>query len=342
MSDIRQILGKYAPDIDAYIKAMLQDAPPFIHGMISYHFGWVDQNFQPTQADRGKMLRPTISLLVYEAIADEYQRAVPLAAAIEMIHNFSLLHDDIEDNDVERRGRATAWSIWGKPRVINGGDYLYSLAYQCLYRLESQFAPAPVFSVLNTMVEACLKLTKGQDLDMSFEDNFEVSTDMYLEMIYKKTGALIEAAIVSGATLATSDTQLIQHYHEFARNIGLAFQIQDDILGIWGDSTKTGKSTANDIRRKKKTLPIIYTLDKATGPRQERLKTYYTKPDPLSEDEIAFVRESLAWAEAHAYAQAAARTYRDTAFDALAQTGLTNESHTQLETLARFLVDRSY
>lgn len=119
MPDITTILNKYSADVDNIIKAMLAEAPKFMRGVINYHFGWVDQNFQPAKFDRGKMFRPTMSLLVFEALTDEYRAALPVAASIEMIHNFSLLHDDIEDNDVERQGRPTAWKIWGKSSAIS-------------------------------------------------------------------------------------------------------------------------------------------------------------------------------------------------------------------------------
>lgn len=340
---IANILGKYAADIDKTIKETLVESPDFIQGVIGYHFGWVDQNFEPANFERGKMFRPTISLLVYEALTGQYQAALPVAASIELIHNFSLLHDDIEDNDVERRGRPTAWTIWGKSLVINAGDHLYSLAYKTLYRLDTkQFPPERVFAVFRLINEACIALTEGQDLDLRFETIPDVSTEMYIDMVYKKTGALVEAAILSGAKLGTSNERILQNYYEFARNIGIAFQIRDDMLGIWGDTAKTGKSAANDLYRKKKTLPVIYMLEKASGARQETLKAYYATPDPLSETEVDFVRESLAWADAYDYTQTIANTYQEKSFRALDNIGLTNQAQTDLETMAKFLIDRSY
>ncbi len=343
MSSIEGILNKYALDIDRTIKGMLEEEPDFLRGMISYHFGWVDQTFKSASFKRGKMFRPTINLLVFEALTGDYKEALPVAASIEMIHNFSLIHDDIEDNDFERRGRPTAWTIWGQPRAINAGDFLYSLAFKSLYQLDPhKFPPERIFAVLRLIVQACLELTQGQELDLRFESSPEISTDMYLDMIYKKTGALIKAAILSAAKLATADEDIIQNYHDFAHHIGLAFQIRDDILGIWGDTAKTGKSSANDLRRKKKTLPVIYTLDQASGQRKEKLRAYYSKPDPLSDEEIEFVRESLEWANAHHYAQNMADTYRENAFNALHKVDISNQAQSELETLAKFLVDRSH
>ncbi|MEM7346526.1 MAG: polyprenyl synthetase family protein [Chloroflexota bacterium] len=342
MTIINKILTKYADDVDATIKNLLTDIPEEINLIIQYHFGWVDQEFTPTTSGRGKMFRPTINLLVFDAITGDHKAALPVAAAIEIIHNFSLLHDDIEDNDRERRGRPTAWTIWGQPRVINAGDFLYSLAYKSLYELENTFPTDRIFAVSRLINEACLALTAGQDLDLRFETLDDVSTKMYVDMVYKKTGALINAAILGGAKLATSDKTIIENYGQFARNIGIAFQIQDDILGIWGDRTKTGKSTDNDLRRKKKTLPVIYMIDQATGTRKEELERLYATLDPLSGDEISFVRESLAETQAQAYAKQEADTYRQNAFDALDRLQIDNQAQIELETIAKFLVDRSH
>ncbi|HSG41873.1 MAG TPA: polyprenyl synthetase family protein [Anaerolineales bacterium] len=343
MSTPHEILKKYVLDIEYTIRETLDVAPSFIHGVISYHLGWVDQNFKPLKAERGKMLRPTLCLLVFDALTGSHKDALPVAAALEMIHNFTLIHDDIEDNDFERRGRPTAWSIWGKPLAINVGDFLYTLAFSCISHLDqNKFAPENILAVQRLINHYCLDLTVGQDMDLRFEQTQDVSTEMYLDMVYKKTGALLEAAILSGATLGTSNQQIITHYRQFAQNIGIAFQVRDDILGIWGDTTKTGKSTDNDLRRKKKTLPVIYTLNKATGQRQTELRQLYAEPEPLSDTQVEFVRESLEGAGAYDYAQTMADTYIDNAFAALNKINISNQAQSDLETIARFLVHRSH
>lgn len=343
MSTIGSILNKYSPDIEQALKEALREAPPFIQGVTGYHLGWLDQNFAPAKLEKGKALRPTLCMLIFEALTGEYKAVLPLAVAIELIHNFSLIHDDIEDNDRERHSRPTAWVIWGKPLAINVGDYLYTLASTCLYQLDSsRFTLDQILTVLRLVNRACLELTTGQDLDLRFEQLQEVSPDMYLDMIYKKTGALIEASIVSGAVLGTSDQEVIRNYREFARNIGLAFQIQDDILGIWGDKAKTGKSADNDLRRKKKTLPVIYMLNHLTGPQQAELKTLYAGPNPLSDDQIELVREGLKAAGAHQFTQSSAAAYIARAFEALDKINVSNQAQTELETIARFLVNRSH
>lgn len=181
----------------------------------------------------------------------------------------------------------------------------------------------------------------GQDLDLRFEQNPAVSTEMYLDMVYKKTGALLEASIVSGARLGTSDEVMINHYREFAQNIGIAFQVRDDILGIWGDSAETGKSADNDLRRKKKTLPVLFTLSHLSGQRQTQLQSLYANSEPLSDDQIEFVRDCLETVQAHHYAQTVANEYIDKSFTALDRIGLANQAQSDLQEIARFLVSRS-
>jgi len=254
-----------------------------------------------------------------------------------------VLHDDIEDNDVERRGRPTAWTIWGQPLAINAGDYVFSMAYKALHLLDPVQIPLERILDIHKLVNnACLKLTEGQDADIRFETLQDVTTQMYLDMVYKKTGVLVEAAILSGAKLATSDESVVKNYADFAQNIGLAFQIRDDVLGIWGDTAETGKSAENDIRKKKKTLPVLYTLGKVSGERKDKLRAYYAQPEPLSDLEIEFVRECLEWAGARDYAQGVAEDYRQKSFAALDRIGTHNQAQSELKKIAEFLINRSY
>jgi len=342
-SDINTILNKYTLEIEQTIKDALGVAPPFIHGVVSHHFGWVDENFEPANFEKGKMLRPTLCLLVFEALTDSHKDALPVAAALEMVHNFSLIHDDIEDGDKARRGRPTAWTVWGQPLAINVGDFLYTLAFHTLADLDPAKFPAErILAVQRLITESCLVLTMGQDLDLRFEQIQDVSTEMYLDMVYRKTGALLEASMLSGAILGTTDKEIINNYQEFARNIGIAFQVRDDILGIWGDSAKTGKSADNDLRRKKKTLPVLYTLGKVTGQRRENLRALYVDPNPLSDGQIEFTRECLTQTDAYGYAQNQANIYIENAFSALNRINISNQAQSEIEAIARFLVERSY
>ncbi len=338
---MNDILTRYTSEVEATIQTILGETTPFLQGVVRYHFGWVDQTFQPSRQGRGKMLRPTLHLLVFEALTGGYQAALPVAAALEMIHNFSLLHDDIEDDGRERRGQATAWTIWGMPRVLNVGDFLFTMAFKAIYQLDHKhFSSEQILAVAKLMAEASVALTEGQDLDINFEHLTAVSPDMYFNMVSKKTGALIEAAILAGARLGTTDETTIKNYHEFAHHLGIAFQIQDDILGIWGDTAKTGKSVKDDLRQKKKTLPVIYTLSQAKGAQAKQLADCYANTEPLTDVQIEFVRGCLDASKAQAYTRHMAMQYRDQAFTALHRIKLANEAQTALETIAKYLVDR--
>lgn len=342
MSDVKEILNKYVPDVEQTIQAALEVASPFIRGMVGYHFGWLDQESKLVDFRKGKFLRPTLCLLTFEALQASYQAALPVAACLELIHNFSLVHDDIEDGDTERHGRPTVWAIWGKPLAINTGDFLYTLAFKCLYQLDvTRFGSEPVFGVQQLINQACLALTIGQDLDLRFEQLQDVTAEMYLDMVGGKTAALLEASIVSGAMLGTTNPLTVNHFRDFARNLGVAFQVRDDILGLWGDSAETGKSVDNDLRRKKKTLPVIYTLSQLTGPRRMRLQKIYADSTPMTGDQIEFARECLQVVDAFNYTQGMVNRYVENSFSALNQIDNASSCQAELGTLAHYLVTRT-
>ncbi|RME63697.1 MAG: polyprenyl synthetase family protein, partial [Caldilineae bacterium] len=226
--------------------------------------------------------------------------ALPAAAAIEILHNFSLIHDDIEDGDETRRHRPTLWTLWGVPQAINVGDGMFALAYAALLRLrERNLPPATVLSTVERFTATCITLTEGQHLDLSFEEREQVSVDEYLHMIEGKTAALLAASLALGAEIGGAVSDVVEQLHQFGRAIGLAFQIQDDILGIWGDPEVTGKAAGNDILRRKKSLPLLYALEHPQiGPRLREL--WREEMDPASLPQVMALLEE---AGARAYAE---------------------------------------
>jgi geranylgeranyl diphosphate synthase type I len=210
---------------------------------------------------RGKRIRPLITLLCCAAADGNWQNALPAASAIELIHSFTLIHDDIEDHSDTRRGRATLWKLWGIPQAINTGDSLFVVSRLTTHRLtEKDISPQLILEAQYTLDQACLRLTQGQHLDLAFETQDKVTIDEYLEMIEGKTSALITASSTIGAQLAGAPDSIIERYRTFGHHLGLAFQVQDDILGIWGDPEKTGKPASDDLRQRKKTLPTLYGI----------------------------------------------------------------------------------
>jgi geranylgeranyl diphosphate synthase, type I len=300
------------------------------YGMLHYHLGWVDADFKPAQYDSGKRIRPVLTLLCCEASSGEWRTALPAAAAVELLHNFSLIHDDIEDGDPLRRGRPTLWKQWGIAQAINAGDALYTIAHTTLNGLSEHNVPAErILAARQRFDRACIALTQGQHLDLGFESRSSVTEAEYLGMVHGKTAALIEAACGLGALANGSD--LVAHYEDFGRELGLAFQIQDDLIGIWGDPLVTGKPAGNDLRHHKKSLPVAYALD-----RSEDLRRLYAQ----SEVDVAVVMAELDRVSAREYAEQLAAQHHRQALSALEATHQNSAATQALHELANQLLNR--
>jgi geranylgeranyl diphosphate synthase type I len=285
-----------------------------LYSMVRYHMGL------DSDAPRGKRLRPLVGLLVYQSIAGDHVKALPGAAAVEMGHNFSLVHDDIEDNGAERRHRPSLWKVAGVAQAINAGDALFTLSRMALYRLSDEgFDDARVLALMRLYDETCLALCEGQFMDIWTSEHDEwMSVDYYFDMIGRKTASLIAGSAEAGAMLATEDTDVISAYRRFGWSLGIAFQLNDDLLGIWGDAATTGKE-ASDIATRKKTLPLIYGLQTAGGADLERLRAILVEGDvEVTPSESNEARLILERAGARDYTREQARSYRD---DALTEIG---------------------
>jgi geranylgeranyl diphosphate synthase type I len=307
------------------------------YGMMSYHLGWVDEKLAPREQDAGKRLRPLLCLLACEAAGGDWRKAVPAAAAIELLHNFSLIHDDIEDNSLQRRHRPTVWSLWGQAQAINVGDGLFAISRLALQRLaDRRISPQKIVVAFRIMDQTCLYLTEGQYLDLGFEQTEHVTVDMYLEMIGKKTGALMSCATQLGALLGTDDERAVETYAAFGYELGLLFQIVDDMLGIWGAGEATGKGVGEDIVSKKKSLPVIYALQQS-----DELRRIY-RHERLDEDQQQLVMERLESLSAREYAREMAVRHLRLALDTLEDTGPQNRAQEDLRKIAHFLLDRQH
>jgi geranylgeranyl diphosphate synthase type I len=274
------LFERYRPAIEQMLRRLIPDDGSIFVRMLRYHLGWVDAEGHPEQGSTAKALRPTLCLLACEAVGGDWQQALPAAAGLELIHNFSLIHDDVQDGDAERRHRPTVWVIWGQAQAINAGDALFAFGELAMHRLATTgYSAEQVLYVWRLLNEACLRLIEGQHMDLAFEQQMDITARDYLAMIDRKTGALIESAVHIGAYLGTSDAARIAHLRYAGAQLGRAFQIGDDILGLWGTDQETGKPTANDVRRRKKTFPLIYALEHATRADRERLVALYTQSD---------------------------------------------------------------
>lgn len=316
MNQLAELSARYLPLLEADLQDFLSfpvDAPPDFLGMLRYHMGWCDETGASVEAAGGKRVRPVLTMLVCEAVSSDPSPARPAAAAVELIHNFSLLHDDIEDQSPTRRGRPTAWTIWGEALAINAGDTLFTLAFLAIPKLTPATAdPALLNQMWSMLGDICLELTRGQHLDMSFEGREDVTTEEYINMVRGKTAALLSGAAALGALAGGASPKVQGHYRDFGQSLGLAFQVIDDILDIWGDPALTGKESAVDIRQRKKTLPVLYGLA-----RSEELRHLYASPQPFTDGQVDQAVALLDEAGARTYAENLARRYTDETLESL-------------------------
>jgi len=313
-------LGQLIADTEAEILRLVADRDPSTAGVYEqcrYHLG-----LDGATGVSGKRMRPLLGLLAYASITGDHRGALPGAAAVELGHNFSLVHDDIEDGDSERRHRPTLWSLHGIPQAINTGDMLFSLSRVALHRLtDLGFSDRKVLRLMRLYDETCVALCEGQYIDIATSETDELmSVELYFDMIGRKTAALIAASIEAGALLATDDEHVISRYRAFGWDLGLAFQLNDDLLGIWGEEQATGKEPT-DVARRKKTLPVIYAHEHAGPEDRNRLATLYADRAP-SRETVAEVVAILERAGAREYTRTQARLHRDRALAELDAAGV--------------------
>jgi len=336
---IQPFLDRYLPALEAEMQEVVSaPTPPLrdLYGYLRYHLGWADERLRPVRVRAGKRLRPVLCLLACESCGGDWERALPAAAAVELLHNFSLIHDDIEDGDTTRRGRPTVWALWGLPQALNAGDTLYALAHLALLRLDERGVHAPtVVAALRLFDHTCLRLTEGQFLDIRFETQKRVSPEEYLQMAAGKTAALLAASCQLGAMVADAPPARQEHLHAFGHHLGLAFQIQDDILGIWGDPRETGKPVGADLLRRKKTLPILHGLE-----RSEPLARLLAQEE-LSAADVAQAVGLLEETGSRRWAQERAGEQTDRALRALAAADLDGPAADALRDLALRLLGRT-
>jgi geranylgeranyl diphosphate synthase, type I len=277
-----------------------------LHEMLSYHMGWVGEGSGPEA--QGKRIRPLLVLLTCASCNADWMPALPAAAAVELVHNFSLVHDDIQDNSDKRRGRDTLWVKWGIPQGINAGDALFVLSTQAILDLGLSIPAETVIKAAKILHATCLDLTRGQYLDMSYEHRDDLTLQDYWPMIGDKTAALLATCCALGSLLSEADEATQEAYRDFGHYLGLAFQVQDDLLGIWGDSHLTGKSAQSDLVSRKTTLPVLFGLGKK-GPFAQR----WTE-GALNPEDVPALADQLAAEGARLFTQETADQMTDLAF----------------------------
>jgi geranylgeranyl diphosphate synthase type I len=328
------------------IRAAVDTLHPRLARVVAYHRGWTDKNGRAQPKGSGKALRPALALLSARAAGGAQEHGVVAAAAVEMVHDFSLLHDDLMDGDTERRHRPTAWVAFGVADATLAGDALLDLATRLVLGSSSPQAVAGV-EVLHRGVA---RLVEGQAMDVDFETRLDVTLEECLHMERGKTGALIATACGLGGVLAGGPPDLVAGLTGFGEHLGLAFQLVDDLLGIWGDPDVTGKPVLSDLRRRKKSVPVVAALDDTgesasrTSPaaRRRLLRHLTASPErPPREEELVAVAELLSECGARRWTAAAAAAELALAEAELAAVELPTDVAAELVALARFAVDRS-
>lgn len=308
--------------------------------MMEYHLGWRDEQLNPAQADAGKLIRPTLALLACSTLGGSDAQALPLAAALQILHDFTLIHDDIEDHSLQRRGRATLWTIWGLELGINAGDGMFALAHRALLGIADQGVDARrVITIMREFEATILRICEGQHLDLTGEGRFDISEDRYLKMILGKTATLLAAATSLGARIATDDAEQITAMGTFGEALGMAFQMEDDLLDIWGDPQLTGKAFAADLLQRKMSLPVIHAYTHIGAERATIERIY--RQDQLSSDDVQTLLDLLDTAGSRAYVTGLAHAEHERALEALARIQPVNSTaFEKLEGLATSLLNR--
>jgi geranylgeranyl diphosphate synthase, type I len=321
--------------VEPALRAALERLDDTSRALSYYHFGWTDLDGAPVVAGGGKAVRPTLALLSAQAAGAPAEVGLPGAVAVELVHNFSLLHDDLMDGDTERRHRPTVWAVWGPASAILTGDALLALAHEVLLESGSgQAAPAG-----RLLAGTIRELIRGQVQDLAFEQRAEVTLPECLDMVAGKTGALLSASAAVGAVLAGAEPGVVAALSRFGAELGVAFQLVDDLLGIWGEPVATGKPVFSDLRAGKKTLPVTYVLTRGGTAGRELGRWLVARTAP-SEPELRWAARLVEAGGGRAWAAAEARRRVEQAAQALAAPTIPAATREELVALSRFIVTR--
>jgi geranylgeranyl diphosphate synthase type I len=329
------LLTRYATGVSRRLGAGAPPVSSMTGRMAAYHMGWVDRDGRPDEAPPGKLVRPSLCLWACEAAGGSVEQAMPLACAVEWVHNFTLIHDDIQDGDRERRHRETVWSIWGAAQGINAGDALHALAFELL------LAPGPDpgrrLRAGRVLAAAVRQVVEGQCRDLALEGRPPAGVAAYLRMASAKTGALLGACLEAGAVLGGASAAAGARLRRAGQRLGLAFQVRDDWLGIWGVPERTGKSRDGDLDRRKVTYPVVAGWAAMPARDRARFRSRFRRRDAAAGAELRSLLE--AHGAQHLTAEAAVR-FAGEAIELVAGCGLATTSIDEFEEFARYVANR--
>ncbi len=348
-----QVLAWTAELVTPALRKAVDTLPESMRGIAGYHFGWSDERGRPCDENAGKLLRPALALLAARAVGragdgagdapigrpvgTAVDSALPAAVAVQLVHDFSLLHDDVMDRDATRRHRPTAWKVFGVNPAILVGDALLTLAFDVLAASGHPSAQECARSLSAGVQE----LIDGQSADFAFERRTDVELAECVRMAEGKTGALLGRACALGAAFGGGDAEQVAGFRRFGERLGLAFQLVDDLLGIWGDPAVTGKPVHSDLRNRKKSLPVVAALTSGT-PAGFELADRYHREAPFTDDELAYVAGLVERGGGRTWSQARADDLLSDALRCLAGTRPEPMAGTELAALARLVTRRDH
>jgi geranylgeranyl diphosphate synthase type I len=304
--------------------------------MVSYHMGWTDEAGRPQAIKTGKLIRPSLCLWACGACGSEPRAGLPAAAAIEWFHNFTLVHDDIQDGDRKRRGRETVWSLWGVPQAINAGDAMHALALLSIANDAAQ--PQAALNAIAAIGHAGLEVIEGQCLDLELEGRVDTTLRAYLRMVAAKTGALLGASLQAGALMAGAAMARALHFRRAGRLLGTAFQIRDDWLGMYGDPAITGKSSTGDASRYKMTYPVVASVRAMSTLQRRRLRELFRDQQENPEPKLRALLDEVG---GDALTRAAAERYAAKSVELIARSGISKDATDEFEEVAYYVATRS-
>jgi geranylgeranyl diphosphate synthase type I len=332
---VTTLLDRYADVVARHLRMTAPPATSLSGLMGAYHMGWVDRAGRPDEARPGKLVRPSLCLWACEAVGADTALALPVACSLEWVHNFTLVHDDIQDGDRERRQRETVWSVWGSAQGINAGDALHALAFELL------LAPGPAglrrLRAGHALARAVREVVEGQCLDLAQEGQLCSTPAAYLRMARAKTGALLGASMETGALVGGARPGVASGLRRAGELLGQAFQVRDDWLGIWGDPAETGKSRDGDLGRRKVTFPVVAAYAVMDRPERRRFRALFATPGGA---EVPELRAMLERSGADCLAADAAHRFAGEAIARVRDARLPSTSTGYFEEFARHVADR--
>ena len=334
MSGISHLFpAEYETALERELRETLGDQQGLLYDMLRYQLGWADEHGTPQAGLSGDQLRPLTCMLSCDSLSGEHVAALPGAAAVELVHNFSLIHEDVQSGSPDRKQRPTVWWIWGPGQAINAGDGMHALARLSLMRMQDRgFEVSRVLRAMQLFDRSCLSLCEGQHLDLGFQEKLDVGVDAYLEMAAGKSGALMSCAMGLGALAATEDSNTVESFKECGKHLGIMHQIAEDIRELAG-SLKEGEPATN-VLNKKKLLPIVYAFQKGDVRTKRDLGTIYFKRvlEPPDVEQVMTIVDGVSGLQ---YAQDKIGEHREKAMTSLDSVGLSTSAVQRLEDLCR-------